>query len=194
MSGDERRAGVPPAVHPEATERVLWRDAQRAAINAGIRKKEASRRRKKNGAGFAMDRKKGVVDGTERVYPRRYTPRRPNAYFGEIRREQILPPVAEKRCESASGKKRRGICDGSQKRRGRRSRAGVPSAVHPEATAAAYFGETRKDKPFFSRRRLEKKGADDPRPVKIRVGLLGSPPDPVGDFDNTRSPLQTPQL
>ena len=51
--------------------------------------------------------------------------------------------------------------------------------------------ETSRD---FSGGVSKKKGADDPRPVKIRVGLLGSPPDPVGDFDNTRSPLQTPQL
>ena len=109
----------------------------------------------------------------------------------ETQRKTIYARKTKKSVSATNGTRRR-ICAGSRKSCGRRRRAGVPSAVHLEDSAAADFRETRKDQPHSVGRRHKKKGADDPRPVKIRVGLLGSPPDPVGDFDNTRSPLQTP--
>ena len=62
-----------------------------------------------------------------------------------------------KKSVSATNGTRRRICAGSRKSRGRRRRAGVPSAVHPEDSAAADFRETRKDQPRSVGRRHKKR-------------------------------------
>jgi len=51
------------------------RNTQRKIKSARMPEKETCRRRTGSGTGFAMDREKDVVDGAERVYPLRYTPR-----------------------------------------------------------------------------------------------------------------------